>query len=433
MSFFGDLRAVLQGSRFRRLFGTRLVSQFSDGVYQAGLAGFVFFNPEQHTGAGEVAAAFAVLLLPFSVVAPFAGVLIDRWPRRQVLLLSSLSKAVLATVTALLVANGEGPAFFVAALLVLSVNRFFLSGLSAGLPYVVPRDQLMMANAVTPTCGTVASSLGTGLGLAIGMIGGEAALGTGTILFVAALGFAGAALVSLTLRYRELGPHLEEEPEEVRAALRNVVKGMATGVRHIWERVPARDGLLTIGGHRVLFGVSTLLTMLLYNNTFTGGGVAGIAGFSVAAGLLALGFFLGAVATPWATERIGDSTWIASLLASAAVALALFGLPFSAALFPVAAFVLGFVSQAVKVTVDTLVQRHVDDAYRGRVFSVYDVLFNATFVLGAALTAGLVPQSGVSVPVVGGMILTYLLMSAAWAIRAHRLTRLRSEPEPEPV
>ncbi|MEU3307893.1 MFS transporter [Nocardiopsis sp. NPDC006832] len=423
MSFFGDLRAVLQGSRFRRLFGTRLVSQFSDGIYQAGLAGFVFFNPEQHTGAGEVAAAFAVLLLPFSVVAPFAGVLIDRWPRRQVLLLSSVFKAVLATVTAFLVANGEGPAFFVAALLVLSVNRFFLSGLSAGLPYVVSRDKLMMANAVTPTCGTVASSLGTGVGLAIGMIGGEQALGTGIILFVAALGFAGTALVSLTLRYRELGPHLEREPEEVRAALGNVVHGMVSGVRHIWERVPARAALLTIGGHRILFGVSSLVTLLLYNNTFTGGGVAGLAGFSVSAGLLALGFFLGAVATPSATARIGASSWIAALLASAAVALLVFALPFSPALFPVAAFVLGFVSQGVKVTVDTLVQRHVDDAFRGRVFSVYDVLFNATFVLGAALAAGLVPLSGVSVPVITVMASAFLAMGWAWTVRARRLAR----------
>lgn len=423
VSFFGDLREVLRGPRFRRLFGTRLVSQFSDGIYQAGLAGFVFFNPEQHTGAGEVAMAFAVLLLPFSVVAPFAGVLIDRMPRRQVLFLSSLIKAALATVTALLIAHGEGPAFFIAALLVLSVNRFLLSGLSAGLPYVVSRDRLMMANAVTPTCGTVASSLGTGVGLAIGMIGGERALGTGMILFVAALGFVGAALVSLTLRYRELGPHLDEEPEEVRAALRNVVVGMTSGVRHVWERVPARVGLLTIGGHRVLFGVSTLITLLLYNNTFTGGGVAGMAGFSVAAGLLALGFFLGAVATPSATSRIGENAWIASLLFAAGTALLVFGLPFSPALFPVAAFVLGFVSQGVKVTVDTLVQRHVDDAFRGRVFSVYDVLFNATFVLGAALAAALIPPSGTSVPVVAAMVIAFLLMGAAWTVRASRENR----------
>ncbi|MBB6121712.1 MFS transporter [Nocardiopsis algeriensis] len=420
MSFFGDLRTVLRGPRFRRLFGTRLASQFSDGVYQAGLAGFVFFNPEQHTSAGAVAMAFAVLLLPFSVVAPFAGVLIDRWPRRQVLLLSSLAKAGLTLACAALVYDGEGPAFFAVALVALSVNRFFLSGLSAGLPYVVPRQQLMMANAVTPTCGTVASSLGTGAGLAIGLLVGTGPLGTAGILTAAALGFAAAGLVSLSLGRRELGPHLEEEPEEVRAAVGDVVRGMVSGVRHIWSRPPARDGLATIGAHRVLFGISSLLTLLLYNNTFTGGGVAGLAGFSVSAGLLAAGFFLGAVATPWATARMSPGAWIRLQLLVAAAALAGFALPFSPALFPAAAFVLGFVSQGVKVTVDTLVQRHVDDAFRGRVFSVYDVLFNATFVLGAALVALLVPPSGVSVPVVAGMVAAYLLLGAAWAVRERR-------------
>ncbi|MDE3723442.1 MFS transporter [Nocardiopsis sp. N85] len=417
MSFFGDLRTVLQGSRFRRLFGTRLVSQFSDGVYQAGLAGFVFFNPEQHTSAAAVATAFAVLLLPFSVVAPFAGVLIDRWPRRQVLLLSALAKAALAVVSAVVVTGGEGPAFFVAALLVLSVNRFFLSGLSAGLPYVVPREQLMMANAVTPTCGTVASSLGTGAGLVLGVLGGAGALGTGVVLVTAALGFVGAGLVSLSLGYRELGPHMEREPAEVRDAVRGSVRGMVAGVRHIWSRPPARDALATIGLHRTLFGISSLMTLLLYDNTFTGGGVAGLAGFSVAAAVLAIGFFLGAVATPWATKRMTPGTWIRLQLLAAAVALVLFALPFSPVLFPVAAFVLGFVSQGVKVTVDTLVQRHVDDAFRGRVFSVYDVLFNATFVLGAALAAALVPPSGAGATVVIGMAAVYLAASLVWSLR----------------
>ncbi|MEU1899986.1 MFS transporter [Nocardiopsis dassonvillei] len=429
MSFFGDLRVVLRGPRFRRLFGTRLVAQFSDGVYQAGLAGFVFFTPEQHTSAGAVAAAFAVLLLPFSVVAPFAGVLIDRWPRRQILLLSSLAKAALAVASALLVARGESPAFLLTALLVLSVNRFFLSGLSAGLPYVVARDKLMMANAVTPTSGTAASFLGAGAGAAIGLLGGEDALGTGLILFAAALGFAGAALVSLTLGHDELGPHLEREPDEVAAAVRNVVRGMVSGVRHLWARPEARDALLTIGGHRVLFGISTLLTLLLYNNTFTGGGVAGLAGFSVAMGLSGAGFLVGAVATPWATARMAPGTWIALQLAAASAVLVVFGLPFSPVLFPVAAFALGFVSQGVKVTVDTLVQRHVDDAFRGRVFSVYDVLFNATFVLGAALAAALVPPSGVNPAVVVAMAAAYLVMGAAWVVRGHRASAAEAERE----
>ncbi len=434
VSFFGDLRTVLRGPRFRRLFATRLVSQFSDGVYQAGLAGFVFFNPEQHTSAAAVAAAFAVLLLPFSVVAPFAGVLIDRWPRRQVLLLSALAKAALTVVCAVVVAGGEGPAFFVAALLVLSVNRFFLSGLSAGLPYVVPREQLMMANAVTPTCGTVASSLGTGVGLGLGVLAGTGPLSTGMILAAAAAGFAAAGLVSLSLGYRELGPHLEREPEEVRAAVGGVVRGMVAGIRHIRSRPPARDALGTIGLHRVLFGISSLMTLLLYNNTFTGGGVAGLAGFSVSAGVLALGFFLGAVATPSATARMTPGAWIGLQLLVLAVVLAVFALPFSAALFPVAAFVLGFVSQGVKVTVDTQVQRHVDDAFRGRVFSVYDVLFNATFVLGAALAAALVPPSGLGTPVLVGMVAVYLAAGLGWTLRERRRAAvLPGPPAQEPA
>ncbi|ASU81726.1 MFS transporter [Nocardiopsis gilva YIM 90087] len=427
MSFFGDLRVVVRGPRFRRLFATRLISQFADGVYQAGLAGYVFFNPEQHTTASEVAVAFAVLLLPFSIVGPFAGVFIDRWSRRQVLLLSSLVKAVLAALTAFLVSIGsDGALFFAAALVLLSINRFFLSGLSAGLPYVIPRDQLMMANAVTPTCGTFAAFVGAGAGAGLRLLGGEGLAGTAVILLGAGIAFALAGLTSLALGRQELGPDLNAEPPEVRDALRNVVVGLADGARHIWVREPARYALLTIGGHRFLFGIASLMTLLLYNNTFTDGGGDRLAGFSVALAVSGIGFFLGAIITPWATARMTIDAWIALLLASACAALLLFALPFSAVLFPAAGFFLGVVSQGVKVSVDTLVQRHVDDAYRGRVFSVYDMLFNATFAVAAGVAAFTVPPSGVSRAVVLAMVLAFAAMATGWTVRAR--TRAPREP-----
>ncbi|MEY9214451.1 MFS transporter [Thermobifida halotolerans] len=428
MSFHGDLREVLRGPRFRRLFGTRLVSQFSDGVYQAGLAGYVFFSPEQHTTAGAVAAAFAVLLLPFSIVGPFAGVFIDRWARRQVLLLSSLVKAGFAAATAGLVAVGsDGAPFLLAALLLLSVNRFFLAALSAALPHVVSRDRLVMANAVTPTCGTVAAFLGAGAGAGLRLVGGDGSGGTALILFGAAVGFALAGLVATTLGRTELGPDLAAAPPRVRAALSGVVAGLADGARHIWRRGPARDGLATIAGHRFLFGVSTIMTLLLYNNTFTEGGVAGFASFSVTMAASAVGFLVGAVATPWARERMRARTWIAALLTAGAGALLVFGLPFDATVFPVAGFALGVVSQGVKVTVDTLVQRHIDDAYRGRVFSVYDMLFNAAFVAAAAVAALTVPPSGVSVPVVLAMAVGYGGMALCWTVPERRGTASEQE------
>jgi MFS family permease len=422
VSFFSDLGTVLRGPRFRRLFGTRVVSQFSDGVYQVGLAGYIFFNPEQHTTAGEVAAAFAVLLLPFSIVGPFAGVLIDRWSRRQVLLISSLSKAILAALTAVLVATGsDGAAFLLAALILLSVNRFFLAALSASLPHVVRREHLIMANAVTPTCGTFASFLGAGVGAGLRLLGGEGPVGTGLILLGAGAGFLAAAFLATTLRRTELGPDLHDEPPEVRAALRSVVRGLLDGARHIIARVPARNGLATIAGHRFLYGVSTIMTLLLYNNTFTGGGAAGLAGFTVALVASGAGYFVGAVATPWATARMAKETWIACLLLFAAIGLLVFGMPFSAALFPVGAFAVGVTAQGVKVTVDTLVHHHVDDAFRGRVFSVYDMLFNAAFVAAAAVAALVIPPSGVAPWVLGAMAAGYAAMALGWVVHARHI------------
>ena len=53
----------------------------------------------------------------------------------------------------------------------------------------------------------------------------------------------------------------------------------------------------------------------------------------------------------------------------------------------VGVFALAFVAQGVKICVDTVVQRTIDDNFRGRVFTVYDTLFNVAFVAAAVVTA----------------------------------------------
>ena len=90
MHVVAELRRLLALTGFRRLFAVRLTSQAGDGMFQVGLATLFFFSPESAGTATGVAAAFAVLLLPFTVVGPWAGVLLDRWRRRQVLLVGNL-------------------------------------------------------------------------------------------------------------------------------------------------------------------------------------------------------------------------------------------------------------------------------------------------------------------------------------------------------
>src|SRR3954454_18246345 len=187
-----SIRHLLPRRDFRRLLATRLLSQFGDGVFQAALAGTVLFNPERGAEPIDVAAGFAVLLLPYSLVGPFAGVWLDRWSRRQVLQRANLLRAVLVAGVAALVLGGiGGTPFYVAGLAVFSVNRFVLAALSAALPHTVDEPSRVPANAVSTTSGAVATVAGGGAALGVLQLlgagnGGYAALAASSALPYAA-------------------------------------------------------------------------------------------------------------------------------------------------------------------------------------------------------------------------------------------------------
>ncbi len=417
MSYVTDLRLVIRGRDFRRLFATRIVSALSDGVFQVGVAGYVLFSPEQEATAAEAAVTAAVLLLPYSVLGPFVGVFIDRWRRRQILAFAPLIRAVLVIATAALLAYGhDGVPFLLASLLVLGVNRFFLSALSAALPHVVGRNELITANAVSVTSGTMASFAGAGLGYLLRLAFGADGDGTALILLCAAAAYVLTSLTARTLGRDLLGPELRAGRPEARETVRRVLLGLLDGARHIRERRTAAAALGAIGAHRFLYGITTIMTVLLFRNTFTSSAETGLGGFALVLVVSGLGYFLAAVITPAVTEWIRKETWITGQLAFAAVAEAALAAPFSPVPFVIGAFVLGVVSQGVKLCVDTVVQTVVLDAYRGRVFSFYDMLFNGLFVAGFAVAAAILPPSGKSYPALAVIGVGYALAALGYRL-----------------
>lgn len=433
------MRHLLVRRDFRRLLLTRLASQFGDGVFQAALAGTVLFNPQQAADPMGVAAGFAVLLLPYSLVGPFAGVWLDRWSRRQVLLVANVVRAVLVAVVAALVLGGvQGTMFYVAGLAVFSVTRFVLSALSAGLPHVTDEPSLVSANALSTTAGAVAAVLGGGVsigvtGLADSSSGGYAALALGS-----ALPYLAAAWVVSGFSRPYLGPDHLTLAATVSA--RDVLHGMVAGARHMVQHRPATAVLTVMAAHRLFYGVLTLMTLLLYRNTFTGstglfrGGLAGL-GEVLAAG--ATGTLLAAAVTPWAVRRWGKAPWVTGLLVLAGVGQLVLGGLFEPPAVVAAVLTLGFVAQGIKICVDTTLQESVDDDFRGRVFSVYDTLFNVTFVASLLAGALLLPESGVSlallVAIGGGYLLTAVAFTR-WSRRpGHSLESPHAaEPAPAP-
>jgi len=422
-SFLRDLRTVWAEHDFRRLFSTRLVSQTGDGLFTAGLGGYVFFSSTNFPNPTSGAAAFAVLYLPYSLIGPFAGVFIDRWSRRQILVMSALLRSVFVAVTAALVTSGNfGVPLYVGVLAVLGVNRFFLAALSAALPHVVPEDKLVMANAVSPTAGGIAAALGgiAGLGVHVALHGGRGEYAA--TLLAAACCYVAAGFVSATMRRDLLGPTQEarERKPGIAAEFVIVLTGLVAGAMYIFRRRRAAAALAATGANRLLYGVLFLMSILLYRNYFyrTESANKALSHYAVLTALVAIGYGAAAFVTPIATRRIGKQMWITALLALAAVVTGVLGEPYQQAGFLIMGFFLGLAAQGIAICATTILQEDVSDDYRGRAFAFYDMAFNVMFVIGAAVSAVFMPVTGKSAGLIAAVAIGYAVAAAGyWAVR----------------
>jgi MFS family permease len=410
------LREVLAGRDFRRLFGVRLVAQFGDGLLQSALATFVLFSPERQPDAVKVAAAFAILLLPYSIIGPFAGVFLDRWRRRNVLVRANLLKALFTIpVIALVIAGNDGPLLGLAVLIVLGIGRFVLAGLSASLPHVVAGRDLVTANALTPTSGTIASAIGALLGVVLRSALGGGDRGSVIVLTCALVAYVASAGVAVLIAVDRLGP----DGTRASDTLRGVAVGLLEGVRELRLHGEAGRAIAVVGAHRIAFGVLTAGGVLLVRYTFNTVVAADSAlnEFALLTGAAAVGALVGAIVTPGASRRWGSVPWSVVALAQAGViGIGLVILGAMTPSFPVllaGSLSIGFAGQSVKVCSDTLVQRFIPDDHLGRVFALYDMIVNVCLVAGITWMALASPTTG-QAPVVYALVGVLLLATSAW-------------------
>lgn len=298
MPVVGDLRVLLRLRDFRNLLAVRLLSQAADGVFQVALATYVVFSPEKQTSPAAIASAMAVLLLPYSVIGPFAGVLLDRWRRRQVFLYGNLLRALLACVTGLLiVVHAPDWLFYASALSVTAVNRFVLAGLSASLPRVVGPGQLVTANALSPTAGTLAATAGGGLAFLVRLLVSDS---NALVVLLGAALYLCAGLAALRLAVGLLGP--DHPPGRVHPSVVEGValtaRGMVEGLRHLAARREAAQALTAMTLMRFCYGALFVMLLMLCRYAWSDNEADGLALLGMAIGFSGAGFFAAAVVTP---------------------------------------------------------------------------------------------------------------------------------------
>jgi MFS family permease len=384
-------RSVRAMPQFGRLLAVRVASQFGDGLFNAGLAGAILFNPERAATPWAIVGSFAVLFLPYSLMGPFAGALLDRWDRRLVLVGANAARLVLLAAVGVLLALGSADQSILApALLVNGVSRFVSSGLSASLPHVVPREQVVTMNAVATAVGAAATFVGANFMLLPRWFFGANDTGSATVIFIALVPVLVALLLALRFASRILGPD-----DTARAIRGSVFYAVATGWQHGLRTVVGTSSvaatLIGLAANRIVFGINTMLMLVIVRHT-----TAVVAGLGIAVVFIAAtagGGFIATVLTPAIVRRVGRFA-AANMALAAAAGIQLAGAGLVLPVMLVCGFLLGAAGQVVKLCADTAMQLDTPDPLRGHVFAVQDALFWLSFVGATAVTAALIPADG---------------------------------------
>jgi MFS family permease len=424
---------VFKPSNARWLLFTRMFGQAGDGLLQTALATFVLFSPQREANPTRITIVFALLLVPYSIIGPFVGVLIDKWSRQKILLRANLIRVAAMLLIAVTVAGHSANLILTVLVLAsLGINRFILATQAASLPHVVTPELLTTANALFPPLGTMGSSLAVAVGLGIqhlvgntdGTNAGIIVLGSGSVLLA---GYSATRI----LPKRVLGPHGLNV--EVRAELRNVFSGIGNAVTRILEDKRVFVSMLIVVTQRCAFGAVTLQTLLLARRVWhpVTQPDAALSDFGLAAGSTAVGIFIAAALSALVLNRasaLADETgskhrraFVRLLPISAVLALSMtvsaVALGHRLVMFA-SALSLGLAGQFMKINADTTIQQRIDDAHRGRVFAIFDMVINVATVGGIALFALVAPirEHAQIAAFAVGLLLSGVLVASIWLV-----------------
>jgi MFS family permease len=398
--------SVVRGRRdFVLLLGAQFLSQLADGMAQATVANVLVLEPLSQDTPGRVLAVSALTLVPYSLLSPFLGVFIDRWPRRGLLVATCLLRALLLLGTPLwLDLSGTSGAIYLAALALLGVSRLFLTTKGAALPVLLEERDLVRGNSISGGGGMIAALVGGVVGLGL-----SAGVGNGAALVAAGLTYALAALPAAAISAPMDHPH--GRLPSVGAELRRIALELGDGVSAVWRRVPVRLALAGIFVLRTVVVFVAIVAILAIKQQFPGAPdrLGRLSTSALALGAAGVGAFAGAVSAPWVGRRLTKGGLVLLGFAVAAAGLitlgALGNLPAIVAL----ALVTGYGTFVAKIAVDAQVQEGLPDDHRGRAFALYDILYNLATVAAAATMLAFAGTGSPRAPLLAAGVATVVL------------------------
>lgn len=378
------IRVLLEQRDFRVLLGAQGLSQAADGLAQAAFTYALVVEPFQEGTPGRILALFILTLLPYSLLSPFMGVFVDRWPRRGLLVWTNVIRAGLLMTLPLWTGLFPGDDELLGVLLaVLALGRLFLTTKGALLPAVLHERHLLRGNALSAGGGMVSALAGGVLGVVI------AGVAPSTVPYFAAGALYGAAAWMSSL-LSDPYSHVHAHAMRIIEAAKVVLSEIAEGLRAIWIRPAARLPLIGIFIVRTIGMFVAIAAIVVIKDVYPEVSDEGgkLSSSALALGAAGVGAFSAAVAASLLGARLTRPQLIlAGFIVSGVGIVALGGIIDIYAVLGLT-FLGGFGTFLTKVAVDAQVQDVLPDDMRGRAFALYDILYNlASIVAGTLMVA----------------------------------------------
>ena len=261
----GYVGLLRHNKAFRRLWYGQVVSQLGDWFDSIALFALLL----RLTGSGQAVGLLMVAqFLPAAGVGLFAGVIIDRLPRKLVMIAANLGSAALVLLFLLVRDASQIWIIYLVAVLKMSLVSFFDPARTAITPDVVNRDELIAANAISGATWSAMLAIGAALGgVVAGTLGTDAAFILDSVSFVIAALFIWAVPVHEThLSERPAGSKLQEFREGLAFVFSQRDIALYTLTKSLWSLGGGVLLLLTLFGRQIFpLGVDGALSIgLLY-------------------------------------------------------------------------------------------------------------------------------------------------------------------------
>jgi len=386
---------LLANRDFLIVWAAQFVSRFGDSLANMGFVFLILYR--LHGSALAVGQMMLAASIPSLLLGPVAGVFVDRWPRRLVMIISDLLRGGLFLVAPFLTALWQ---IYLLVFVSTVISRFFAPARQALIPDIVHRDELLPANAFSETTYQFLGALAPAAGAAL-----VATIGYKMAFVGDAVSFFISAAAILFVRARESGLRAGK------TSVREVVAGLKSGLIFIVEE-PLVRYVATAGFFIMLGAGSVNILFLPFFRDVLGFDIKQL-GFAESLG--AVGAILGAMAAGVLGRRLSSRTVAFGSVAYAGLVIFLLGLNRSALLAYVLLLFIGVTTPLLSIPLVTALQKKVPAEMRGRVFSTFGSLTESAAVLSMAAGPSLAVLVGVRSVMLWVGVYEVVAGSAAWA------------------